>query len=255
VTVYPDLPPQRSLEHGGFEFFAPSGYRLEYYPGIVFITDPEQYLFVSLAGGYETDVVDMETVIAETIESLTEDMEELNSAEPVAVTVANRQGLAVTFQGTQDDVPIEGQLLYVLLENQQSFTMIGLGERELWLEQGQTLFTTLLAELAFFDATPLTDGCPVSRDSEYGYNPENPIRVASVVQDQIGPLADFYFEFLQGPQSESLEYTLIDTYTMENGELDVYEVMVEGTAESVTLYIDEFHAGQLMVPRGFSCQY
>ena len=142
MTIFPDLPPQRSLEHGGFEFFAPSGYHLEYYPGIVFITDPEQYLFISLGGGYETETVDMETVMAETIESLTVDMEELNSAEPLAVTVAERQGLAVTFQGLQDDVLIEGQLLYVLIENQQSFTMVGLGERELWIEQRKNLFTT-----------------------------------------------------------------------------------------------------------------
>ena len=221
----------------------------------MFISDPDAYLFISLGGGYESDAMDLDTALADTLESLTSDMEELNTAEPVRVNVAGRQGLAVSFQGIQDDIPVEGQLLYVLLDNQQSFTMIGLGEQDLWISEGQRLYAILLDDLAFFEATSLTNGCPVSRDSEYGYSPEKPIRVESIVQDQIRPLADFYFEFLQGPQNEGLEYSLIDTYPVENSVLDVYEVLIEGAEEAILLYIDEYHADQLMVPQGFSCQY
>jgi hypothetical protein len=255
ATVYPDLPPQRSLEHGGFEFLAPSGYELEFYPGIVFIIDEEEYLYISLGGGYETEPINLEMVIDQTLESLTGDVDELNTAEPVEVTVAGEPGLAVSFQGIQEDMPVEGQVVYVQLENQQSFTMIGIGEQDLWLGEGQALFTNLIETLAFFEATPLTDGCPVSRDPDYGYSPDNPIRVASVVPDQVGPLAGFYFEFLRGPDDETVSYTLVGTTPVENSQLDIYEVAFEGIAQTVELYVDEYHSGQLMVPQGFDCQY
>ena len=182
-------------------------------------------------------------------------MEDVNTAEPVEVSVAGNRGLAVGFQGIQDDRHVEGQLLYVLLENQQSFTMIGVGEQNVWIGEGQLLFTRLLDELAFFQATPLTNGCPVTVDPDYGYTPDKPIRVASVVQDQVGPLADFYFEFLRSPDDQALTYTLIDSLPVENSVLDVYRVTYDGAAQPVELYVDEYHAGQLMVPLGFSCQY
>jgi hypothetical protein len=255
ATSYPALPPQRRLEHGGFEFVTPDGYQLEFYPGIVFITDPDDYLFISLGGGYETEAVNLDEIMEQTLESLTGDMEELNTAEPVEVSVAGQQGLAVSFQGIQDDQPVEGQLLYVLLDQQQSFTMIGIGEQEVWNAKGQSLFTQLLDDLVFFEATPLTNGCPVSQDPAYGYSPEKPIRVASIVSDQVGPLADFYFEFLRSPDNKSVSYSLIGTQRVENSLLDIYEVTYEGAAQPVELYFDEYHSGQLMVPIGFSCQY
>jgi hypothetical protein len=255
ATSYPALPPQRNLEHGGFVFVAPEGYSLEYYPGIVFINDPEEYLFLSLGGGYETVAVIPAEIIRQTVDSLTGDMDELNTAEPVEVSVAGHSGLAVSFQGVEDDRPVEGQVLYVLLENQQSFTMIGIGERDIWIEQGQALFTQVLDELAFFEATPLTNGCPVTRDPDYGYSPDKPIRVASVVQDQIGPLADFYFEFLRAPGDQPVSTSLIGSLPVEDSMLDIYQVTYEGASQPVELYVDEYHAGQLMLPVGFECQY
>lgn len=255
ATIYPELPSQRSLEHGGFEFVAPSGYTLEYFPGIVFINDPGDYLFISLGGGYETEAVNLENVIAQTLDSLTRDMDQINTAEPVEVSVAGQRGLAVSFQGVQDDQFVEGQLLYIFMDNQQSFTMIGIGEQGVWIAKGQDLFTRLLEGLAFFEATPLTNGCPVTSDPEYGYSPEKPIRVAALVPDQSGPLADFYFEFLRGPDDQPILYSQTGTQPAENSQLDIYQVTYEGAEQPVVLFVDEHHTGQLMVPIGFSCQY
>ena len=100
----------------------------------------------------------------------------------------------------------------------------------------------------------------VSKDPTFGRNPENPIKVGTGnLRD--GPRAErMYLNALRGPFGQPVEYERSGSCCqfetpnglMGAGMLDVYEVKIDGTTESVKLYINMYDSGVLLAPMGFT---
>jgi len=94
---------------------------------------------------------------------------------------------------------------------------------------------------------------PWHEEASYGFTAENPIRIGG------GPRGeDMFFEVLRGPEGQPVAWRRVggccefETYPGHLGGLDIYEVLHEGLAQPVTLYLDVFHAEPVFAPRGFT---
>lgn len=99
-----------------------------------------------------------------------------------------------------------------------------------------------------------------STDPTFGRSPQNPIKVGTGnLRD--GPSAErMYLNALRGPSGQPVEYERSGSCCqfetpnglMGGGMLDVFEIRVDGTAESVKLYINMYDPGVLVAPMGFT---
>ncbi len=101
-----------------------------------------------------------------------------------------------------------------------------------------------------------------SEDENYGYTPNDPVMVGGGSIE--GPKNQRRFlNALAGPNGEKVEYHRIGSccqFGTTNSEfgggmLDMYNVTIEGTEKSVTLFINMYDSDTLRVPVGFSLRY
>jgi hypothetical protein len=99
-----------------------------------------------------------------------------------------------------------------------------------------------------------------STDKTYGYEEGNPILVGGAKNSQ-GPTNERRFlNALSGPNGEDISYERKGScchFSTENGMmgmglLDVYEIKWKGQDEPVTLYLNMYDGGELLVPVGFT---
>ena len=90
-------------------------------------------------------------------------------------------------------------------------------------------------------------------EASYGFTAENPIRIGG------GPRGEYiFFEVLRGPEGQPVAWRQVgrccefELYPGHVEGLDVYEVIYEGLAQPVILYLDVFHAEPVFAPRGFT---
>ena len=100
----------------------------------------------------------------------------------------------------------------------------------------------------------------VSKDSTYGYTPENPVLVGGI-QIRQGPWnSRRYLNALAGPKGEAVTYERAGSCCPIEGEpgqagqalLDHYRVIWEGAPDSVSLYLNLYSEGELKAPVGFT---
>ena len=99
-----------------------------------------------------------------------------------------------------------------------------------------------------------------SKDKKYGYNKDYPINIfyRGTKNDTINQ--KYFLNALAGPKGEKISYTKLEnccpfptkTSDMGAGFLDVYELKWEGLKTPITLYLNIYERGQLMVPVGLS---
>lgn len=99
-----------------------------------------------------------------------------------------------------------------------------------------------------------------SKDKKYGYNPNYPINIffRNTKDEAINETR--FLNALAGPNGEKITYTRLETCCpfptkrsdMGAGFLNVYELKWEGQKKSVTLYLNIYEKGILMVPMGLS---
>jgi hypothetical protein len=94
---------------------------------------------------------------------------------------------------------------------------------------------------------------PWHEEASYGFTSENPIRIGG------GPQGEYlFFEVLRGPEGQPVAWRQVGQcceLELAPGHvegLDVYEVIYEGLAEPIVLYLDVFHAEPVLAPRGFT---
>ncbi|SHG23291.1 2-dehydro-3-deoxyphosphooctonate aldolase [Flavobacterium defluvii] len=99
-----------------------------------------------------------------------------------------------------------------------------------------------------------------SKDKKYGYDPDYPINIFfRNTQDEAANEVRF-LNALAGPNGEKITYRRLETCcpfptkrsNMGAGFLNVYEVTWEGQKKPVTLYLNIYEKGILMVPMGLS---
>jgi len=99
-----------------------------------------------------------------------------------------------------------------------------------------------------------------SKDKKYGYNKDYPINIfyRGTSNDTINQ--KYFLNALAGPKGEKITYKKLEnccpfptkTSDMGAGFLDVYELTWEGLKNPITLYLNIYERGQLMVPVGLS---
>jgi hypothetical protein len=96
--------------------------------------------------------------------------------------------------------------------------------------------------------------CPVSNDPKYGFTPDQPVQVGGGAM--YGPARERrYLDALRGPQGQPVHYKRMRSTpeTADGTILDAYEVTYERLEKPATLYLDEYHFGDLRAPQGFTC--
>ena len=96
--------------------------------------------------------------------------------------------------------------------------------------------------------------CPVSNDPKYGFTPDQPVQVGGGAM--YGPARERrYLDALRGPQGQPVQYKRMRSTpeTADGTILDAYEVTYERLEKPATLYLDEYHFGDLRAPQGFTC--
>lgn len=98
-----------------------------------------------------------------------------------------------------------------------------------------------------------------STDKKYGYNPNYPINVfyKNALNENSNPAR--FFNALTGPKGQKIVYIKTGNCCpfptkkseMGAGFLSVYEVSWEGLKKPITLYLNIYEKGKLMVPIGF----
>jgi hypothetical protein len=99
-----------------------------------------------------------------------------------------------------------------------------------------------------------------SKDKRYGYEKEYPINIfySNTKNETINQQR--YLNALAGPKGEKITYTKLESCCpfptkrseMGAGFLDVYELKWEGQQNPVTLYLNIYENGVLMVPVGLT---
>ena len=99
-----------------------------------------------------------------------------------------------------------------------------------------------------------------SKNQKYGYEKEYPINIfySNTKNETINQQR--YLNALAGPKGEKITYTKLESCCpfptkrseMGAGFLDVYELKWEGQQNPVTLYLNIYEKGVLMVPIGLS---
>lgn len=99
-----------------------------------------------------------------------------------------------------------------------------------------------------------------SKDKKYGYNKDYPINIfyRNTVQDTINQQR--FLNALAGPNGEKITYTKLESCCpfptkksdLGAGFLDVYQLTWAGQRNPITLYLNIYEKGVLMVPVGLS---
>lgn len=101
----------------------------------------------------------------------------------------------------------------------------------------------------------------IASDPGYGYTQQNPVRLGGPLIE--GPRREkAYLNGLRGPGGEVIEYERIGSCCpfetpngmMGGGVLDAFRVSFAGQQAPVTLYINFYDSGPVMVPVGFSAR-
>ncbi|HEX8017557.1 MAG TPA: 2-dehydro-3-deoxyphosphooctonate aldolase [Flavobacterium sp.] len=99
-----------------------------------------------------------------------------------------------------------------------------------------------------------------SKDKKYGYNPDYPINIfyRNTKDETLNEIR--FLNALTGPNGEKITYTRLETCCpfptkrsdMGAGFLNVYELKWEGQKKPITLYLNIYEKGILMVPMGLN---
>jgi hypothetical protein len=99
-----------------------------------------------------------------------------------------------------------------------------------------------------------------SKDPKYGYNPDYPVNVFFRNSKDENLNAERYLRALAGPNGEKITFTKLESCCpfptkrsdMGAGFLDVYSLQWDGQKEPITLYVNIYERGYLLVPMGLS---
>ncbi|MDX6183749.1 2-dehydro-3-deoxyphosphooctonate aldolase [Flavobacterium sp. Fl-77] len=97
-----------------------------------------------------------------------------------------------------------------------------------------------------------------SKDKKYGYDPDYPVNIFYQNTRDEALNENRFLNALAGPNGEKITYTRLETCCpfptkrsdMGAGFLNVYELKWEGQKKPVTLYLNVYEKGILMVPMG-----
>ncbi len=98
-----------------------------------------------------------------------------------------------------------------------------------------------------------------AQDSNYGFDPDYPINIGFINENQETINIQYYFNGLEGPNGEKINFKKTEVCcpfptkntTMGAGTIGIYEVSFEGSEKKLTLYFNTFERGKIVCPKGF----
>lgn len=99
-------------------------------------------------------------------------------------------------------------------------------------------------------------------DKKYGYNQDYPVNVGfTSLADGTNNEVRF-LNALAGPKGEKIKFALKSSccpFPTKKGDvgaatIDIFEITWEGLSKPITLYIEKFEKGELMIPVGFTAR-
>jgi len=242
------------IEHGGFLYQIPIGYKQTFRPGFVSISSENGKVVVLLAGGYRPEEMEAEEALDLQLLNMSADINDFSVSEPFDITIGGINGLAVDVTGNLFNEDFEGRVAYVTVDGLQYFSVFGSATSQYWAAEGMQAFAAILETVEFFDPTPMENFCPVTTDTSFGYSKDNPIMVGKGDAFLSGPSFEReYLDQLRGPNGEVVEYTRSGSLTHNETILDAYQVTYGD--KTVILYLDMYNLNQFRVPSGFSCAW
>lgn len=96
-------------------------------------------------------------------------------------------------------------------------------------------------------------------DKKYGYDPDYPINIGFINENQEAINVTYFFNAIEGELSEKITFNKIDTCcpfptkntTIGAGTLSIYEVVFVNSSKKVLLYFNIYEKGELVCPKGF----
>ena len=96
-------------------------------------------------------------------------------------------------------------------------------------------------------------------ESRYGTDSDYPVNIGIVSDKSIEAFIGYFFNGLQGPNGEKIEFNKIETCcpfptkhsNMGAGLLNVYEANFEGSNKKYTFYFNIYEKGKIVCPKGF----
>ncbi len=110
------------------------------------------------------------------------------------------------------------------------------------------------------DTGPFLELSKVAPSPKYGYAQDSPILVGGT---ESGPKESrLYLNSLRGPQGQVVSYERIGSccpFETPNssfgGLLDMYLIQYEGLKTPITLYVNMYDPGELLIPQGFTARH
>lgn len=104
----------------------------------------------------------------------------------------------------------------------------------------------------------LTEQAP---DNRYGLNERNPVNVGGGFTDGVKNQWR-YLNGLAGPNGEEISFVRLGSCCafkskdapMGGGLLDMYQITYEGLEKPITLYLNFYEEGPLLIPKGFTAR-
>lgn len=243
---------------GGYSFTAPLECTVSIEgPSATLSSDSDSLLF-SLIGLYDmSEDKDAATILDTMLSSLfSAEQSNLKKSDPISATVEGNEGIAYDFSGKFSASEVEGRAFVVKPSQDRYVFMLGMamvGEQaDLWQTSGKDLFNAILASLVIIPEEELTtaDLCPISPDKDYGFLPENPIKVGGGLDS--GLMRELAFlDNLLGPNGEEVTYERVGSIESPDSIVDEYKLTVG--SQEFTLYLDEYSFGVINAPRGLGC--
>lgn len=239
---------------GGFAFESVPGYLVEINVTQSSVSDPSGRILFTLTGSSMQKPISVDNVMAEFMDIMSATFMDLTISETTPVFIQEFKGLSVDIQGYLSSNAFTGRVVTVLpsANNQFLAQAIGMqnGGTDYWLSSGDSDFTAILASLQFFE--PTDSACMIADKDDYGYNPEDPIRIGtSKTGDQKHEA--LYLDNLRGPNFEPVTYQFLRLQTSNQVELQVYQVETPAQTSPILLYLDTKNYQYPRAPKGFKC--
>lgn len=191
------------------------------------------------------------------LETLNQDIPDLQATSPETITVAKEEGVSVAVSGEFFDEKMEGLIVVVPYNEKQSFILFGFGMvingENKWKSEGSVAVSMVLESIEFVMDGSIWSGCSLSDETSYGFTEDNPVKVGGGAFS--GPSRErAYLDNLTGPDGQEITYFRNGSLSVNDTVLDIYSVNYSGLAQPVFLYIDEYEFEELLAPVGFICE-
>ena len=239
---------------GGFAFETVPGYLVEINVTQASVSDQSGRILITMTGSTTQQPEPNEAVLAEFLDVMSANFMDLIISEPAPILIQGDEGLTVEIKGNLSNKIYSGRVVSVLPAANHQFLAqaIGLqnGGTDFWLSPGDPDFKSVLASIQFFE--PTDSACMIAAEDDYGYTPENPVRVGSTPEGDSQRAAAFLSN-LRGQNFEPAAYRLLHSQDSNQGTLQVYEIDRPESESPVLVYLDVENYQYPQAPQGFKC--